>query len=117
MNYPPHGPPQAPPPGPNGWLDITVEHGATQFILMAVQPTIEIDGYPQKRPWGRHVIEMYPGQHMLRVWFDYMGQSGMSQLMVPIWSAQSTVVTYKTPFFVTSSGTLQMVGTRPAGAW
>lgn len=112
-----YGPPQGPPPGQNGWLDITIEHGATQFLLMAVQPTIEIDGHPQKRPWGRHVIEMYPGQHMLRVWFDWMGQSGMSHLQIGIWPGHSTIVTYKTPFFVTSSGTLQMVGSRPAGAW
>ena len=74
----------------NGTLDITLEHGATQFLLMAVQPTIEIDGYPQKRPWGRHMIEMYPGQHRLRVWFDWMGQSGTAELMLGIWSGLST---------------------------
>lgn len=105
------------PPMQHGQLDITTAHGATQLILMAVAPTIEIDGHPQKRPWGRHVFDLWPGQHLLRVWFDYLGRSGMAEMPIGIWAGHATMVRYETPFFATSSGKLQMLGSRPLGTW
>lgn len=101
----------------HGQLDITTSFNPMQFILNAVTPTIEIDGQPQKRPWGRHVIDLWPGQHMLRIWFDYLGRSGLAQTAFGIWAGHATVIRYNSPFFVSSSGTFQMLGSRPLGTW
>ena len=101
----------------HGQLDITTSYNPMQFILSAIAPTIEIDGQPQKRPWGRHVIDLWPGQHMLRVWFDYLGRSGVAQLPITIWAGHATMVRYESPFFVTSSGKMHVLGSRPLGTW
>ena len=101
----------------HGQLDITTSFNPLQFILAAVTPTIEIDGQPQKRPWGRHVIDLWPGQHHLRVWFDYHGRSGVAEVPFGIWAGHATMVRYASPFFVTSRGELQMLGSRPMQTW
>lgn len=99
----------------NGALELHLTYNPLQFILAACTPVIEIDGYRQTRPWGRHVVELAAGNHYLRVWFPYlfMDASGLAATQLPIHPAHVTVVRYEAPFFVTSSGSLHVMGTQP----
>ncbi|NUP12737.1 MAG: hypothetical protein HOW73_42395 [Polyangiaceae bacterium] len=134
MSYsPPQGPwhPQGPgapggygpPPGhgayaQNGYLEIEISFFFMQFLLLLVTPTVVIDGYPQKRPWGRHFIELAPGTHQLHVSFPYLfsSQCGPALAMVPIYPGTVTRMKYSSPFFMFSNGTLAMLGHAPMQA-
>jgi len=104
--------------GQHGQLDIMVAHNPAQWMLTFKQPTIEIDGQQAMRPWGRHLFDLWPGQHTLRVWFpSLMGQGGLAMTQIGIWPGHATMFRYDTPFFIFMAGTLQMLGSRPMGAW
>jgi hypothetical protein len=98
----------------HGQLDLLVEHNPMQFLIPQ-NCMIEIDGYPAARPWGRWIFDLQPGTHMVRVWFSYMGQSGLAVAQVPIQAGWATMMRYDTPFFVFMNGSLQMLGSRPMG--
>jgi hypothetical protein len=97
-----------------GQIDVTVAKGAMQFMIGG-GACIEINGYPQQRPWGRWVFDMQPGMHWVRVWFPYIGMphAGLATLQVPVHPFYATVVRYDTPMIMTSSGTLKMTGSYP----
>lgn len=103
----------------HGQLDITTSFNPTQIFLHGTSATIEIDGQPAPRPWGRWVFDLWPGNHTVRVWFPYMlsSRSGLAAMSVAIWPGHATLVRYEAPFIVLMAGTLQMLGTRPMGAW
>jgi hypothetical protein len=104
---------------PPGWIEIETSFNPLQFILFACTPVIEIDGYRAPRAWGRHAFSLGPGNHSVRVWFPYMFMDtcGMAAAYVPVHPGYSTMVRYEAPFFMTSSGTLRVIGSRPAGGY
>jgi hypothetical protein len=57
---------------PSGQLDITTAFGAAQIFLHGSMAFIEIDGQPTQRPWGRQIFDLWPGMHIVRVWFPYL---------------------------------------------
>ena len=105
-------------PAAGGQLEVTTSFFPLAFILFLVTPTINIDGYPQKRAWGRHVFDLAPGEHHLHVSFPYMfnDKTGPAQARVPIYAGHITTVTYDAPFFMFSDGTMRVVGNRPMQA-
>src|SRR5438045_1682952 len=95
----------------HGQLDIIAEHNPMQFLAPG-NFMIAIDNYPTARPWGRWVFDLQPGNHLVRIWFPYMGESGVALQTVPIQPGWATMIRYTTPFFVFMSGSLQMLGSR-----
>jgi len=104
------------PPPQHGQLDINVTFNPTQFLLHGKTPTIEIDGYPTTRPWGRYCFDLWPGMHLLRVWFPYLfGKAGVGAMQFPVHAGYATMIHYEPPLIVHMSGTLRIVGSRPLG--
>lgn len=99
-----------------GYLDITLDYFPLQWIKSFVTPTIEIDGYPAQKPWGRHVVPLAPGNHHVRVHYPYLfiSQSGLAARVVPIYAGMATMARYEAPWFSFSGGTLNVLSTRPA---
>ena len=102
-----------------GQLDITTGFNPMQFILHGVTPVIEINGQPAPRPWGRQIFDLWPGMYMVRVYFPYLfsSKAGLGAVQVPIQAGYATMLRYESPMFITSSGTIQMLGSRPLGVW
>ncbi len=102
-----------------GQLDITTSFNPMQIFLHGSMCTIEINQQPTYRPWGRHVIDLWPGVYLVRVYFKYLftSQAGLGAVQVHIHPGYATMVRYDTPTFVTSSGNIQILGQRPMGAW
>ena len=99
-----------------GYLDITLDYFPLQWIKSFVTPTLEIDGYPAQKPWGRHVVPLAPGNHHVRVHYPYLfiSQSGLAARVVPIYAGMATMARYEAPWFSFSGGTLNVLSTRPA---
>jgi hypothetical protein len=47
---------------PNGTLEIRTGFFPLAFLLFFCTPTIEIDGVPQRRSWGKSKIDVAPGR-------------------------------------------------------
>jgi hypothetical protein len=97
---------------PMGVLDLNLNFLFLQWILLLVTPHLTINGYPQRRKWGRHFIELPPGTHHVRVSFPYLftDHCGPADAMVPIYPGMATRLDYEAPLIVFMGGTLRMYG-------
>ena len=96
-------------------MAISLEKQFGQFLLYGSYASIEIDGYIQKRLFGQHVFDLAPGNHAVRVWYEYMltSQANLAAAWVPIYAGHDTFVRYETAIIVYSSGTLVLQGHQP----
>ena len=83
-----------------------------QWIAHFVTPNVVINGYPDRRPWGVHRIQLPPGQHHVRVSFPYLFTNDCcpAESMVPIYQGMLTRVDYQIPLVVFANGTIGVYG-------
>lgn len=99
-----------------GRLDLEIDYMFLQWVLIFVTPTVAIDGFPQKRKWGRHFFDLPAGNHHLHVSYPYLFSSrcNPADVVVPIYPGMVTRMRYDTALFVFSNGSLRTLGTFPA---
>jgi hypothetical protein len=88
------------------------------WMLYFCSPRIEIDGATEKRPWGKHRIDMPPGMYGVTVYFPYglLSRAGVARLQVQVQPGCVTQVTYRAPFVIFLSGSIWQLQPRPEGA-
>lgn len=60
-------------------------------------------------PWGESkFIELVPGSHNYKIWFNYSGKSGFAQDCIIVSAGHTFLLEYKTPFTVGQGGKVQM---------
>lgn len=87
--------------GPTGIL-VHTRVFAWAFLLRLFKTTVAIDGVEQILPWGGHTFYTSPGEHEVRVSFDYLGVQRTAensiQVMVPAGSIVR--VSYQSPLLL-----------------
>ena len=95
-----------------GVLELNLTYFPMQWVLNLVTPHVIIDGYPQRRNWGQHFIELPTGQHHVRAAFPYLlsNQCCPAEAMVPIYQGMVTRLFYDTPPLIFMKGTMRLSG-------
>jgi hypothetical protein len=98
-----------------GQLEIHLSFLFLQWIPFLVTPRIVINGYPQNRSWGKHVIDMPPGQYQLEAFFPYFfwSKCGLARQVIAIHPGCVTTVRYSAPFFLFMGGSMSVAPPRP----
>ncbi|HEY1548006.1 MAG TPA: hypothetical protein VGG28_09300 [Kofleriaceae bacterium] len=42
------------------------------WMLLLVHPRVAIDGFVEKRSWGKHAFTLSAGRHVVEAWFPYI---------------------------------------------
>lgn len=61
-------------------------------------------------PWGTRFHELAPGRHSVRAGFHYMWAKslGEDEVEIDVPAGQTTKLTYRSPFLVTSAGSISI---------
>jgi hypothetical protein len=82
------------------------------FLLYLCKVKVSIDnGYEQILRWGENTLNVPPGRHHLRVWFNYItGPTNVGLLEVDVPEGQAVRVVYKTRWMIFLPGKLELEG-------
>jgi hypothetical protein len=99
----------------NGALEIKTGFFPLAFFLFFCTPTIEIDGVPQRRSWGRSKIEVAPGTHRVKIYFRYLfkPECGANEIDVTVAEHQVASINYWMPPWMFARGSLKVVPQLP----
>ncbi|WP_143590667.1 hypothetical protein [Thermoactinospora rubra] len=91
---------------PQSWLVIDIRHHWLAFSLAIITPRLSINGQPVPVRWGRNVIPVVPGQHLLEVYVPWIGRMGL--VREPLWLQPGGTVEleYHAPLTVFNAGAL-----------
>ena len=53
-------------------VEIDLTFSPLIWMLFFVSPRLSIDGVDEKRDWGRNLITLPPGHHVIEAWFPYL---------------------------------------------
>ena len=97
------------PPQTYTGVQIEMSFFPLSFFLYLCTPTVVIDGYPCRRPWGTHYFELPPGQHNIRIFFNYMlmPECGANSINVMVVQGRVSRVVYEMPPWMFSAGAMR----------
>ena len=73
-------------------------------MLFFVSTSVEIDGQPQKQPWGTSTYDLPAGVHNVRVYFNYLfGPAGIGTTQIQIHAGHNSHLSYRPPVFIFST--------------
>jgi hypothetical protein len=66
------------------------------FLLFLCTPTVVINGYSYRVPWGSHYWELQPGYYQVRVFYPYLflPEAGANEINVEVRPGQVTRIDY-----------------------
>ena len=101
---------------PNATIEVKTGFFPLAFLLFLCTPTIEIDGVPEKRAWGRSRFEVAPGKHRVKIYFRYLfkPQCGANEIDVTVDEGQVASVKYWMPPWMFAPGSLKVEAQLPA---
>lgn len=90
-------------------IEVTTGFNPLAFLLYFSTPTIEIDGIPHRRSWGRHVFPVAPGLHTVRVYFRYLfaPEVGDNSIEADVLRGSRSRIRYHMPPWVFAKGSLE----------
>lgn len=93
-------------------IRVNGRHSPLAWLLYATKLTIEIDGAPQRGPWGDRAISVTPGRHEVKVYFKYIAKARCCEAAATVDAGDGQTVTmeYRTPMLMTSPGRLKVLG-------
>ncbi|MDY0217393.1 MAG: hypothetical protein RBS19_10620 [Bacteroidales bacterium] len=79
--------------------------------LFLVKPVVEINDKKNKNSWGLHFYDLPAGEHLIKIYFSYMGHSkcGANQINVKVEEGKTTKITYKMPPWMFKKGAIKEV--------
>ena len=79
---------------PSSGIDVVADFFPLAFFLFFCAPVIEIDGVKHPKTWGRHVFDLPPGEHTVRVYFPYliMAECGANSRTVAVEAGKRVLV-------------------------
>lgn len=85
------------------------------FLLYLCKVKVSIDnGYEQILRWGENTLNVPPGRHHLRVWFNYItGPTNVGEAVVDVPDGQPVRMVYKTRWMIFLPGKLELEGFAP----
>jgi hypothetical protein len=85
------------------------------FLLYLCKVKVSIDnGYEQIVRWGENTLNVPPGRHHLRVWYNYItGPTNVGDLVVDVPEGQPVRVVYKTRWMIFLPGKVEIEGFQP----
>jgi hypothetical protein len=90
-----------------GWLEVKTEFFFMLWILFFVSTGIEVNGQRHRRPWGVTTLELPPGNHQVKIYFNYLfGPAGVSIRNVTVHPGHITRLRYSAPWLVFLSGSV-----------
>jgi hypothetical protein len=97
-------------------LEINTGFFPLAFFLFFCTPTIEIDGVPERRPWGRTRFAVAPGTRRVKIYFRYFfkAECGANEIDVTVGDGQIASVKYWMPPWMYSRGKLEVQPQLPA---
>jgi Protein of unknown function (DUF2510) len=80
------------------------------FLLYLCKPRVAVDNtYEQLLRWGENTLEVPPGQHYLRVWYNYItGPTNVAEIVLDVPDGYPVRVVYKTRWLVFLPGKLEI---------
>ena len=83
-----------------GQLDLNAELGFLGYTRSRCLVNISINGGVVQRGWGRHVFDLPPGHHDVRVSYrGIFGERKPATAVIPIYVGQITVARYSIMYF------------------
>jgi hypothetical protein len=91
-------------------LEIKTGFFPLAFLLFLCTPTIEIDGKPERRSWGKSSFQVSPGSHRIRIFFAYLfkPECGANETDVTIVEGQTIRINYYMPPWMFSRGSIKV---------
>ncbi len=87
------------PPAPQafGQLEIDLGFFPLMWMLFLVTPSVSINGFVERRAWGKHVWTLPAGGYALEAWYPWMfwSRSSAGRCMVNVFPGQVTRVKYR----------------------
>jgi len=59
---------------PESSITVIASHTPIAFLLYFTKFVVEVDGTQHEGPWGQRTVTVVPGQHLVRMWFRYLGR-------------------------------------------
>ncbi len=108
------------PAGPPGGaaIAVTAKYFWLGFFLALFKPVITIDGYRVAGGWGRAVVPVAPGQHLVHAHVPYFlpPEMGPADLPVTVQPGQTLELEYRAPLMAFVRGSLGSPPQRYNGA-
>jgi hypothetical protein len=89
---------------------LTTRRFPLAWLFWTFKTDVSIDGEAAVVPWGTHFYQLAPGRHSIRVGFRFMWgkDMGADEVECDVVQGQTTTVTYRSPFLVTSAGSIRV---------
>jgi hypothetical protein len=88
--------PLPPPPGPTGWLAITVQGSALTSNM--ISPIVRLNGYHVPTRYGENLVPVPPGRWHVDVHCSWMRDYGQAALDCDVAEGQTVPVFYAPPY-------------------
>ena len=98
-----------------GRIELNLAFNPMQLFLHGITPRVLVNGHFLNAHLGRQGFDMPPGGHWVECSFPYLlsDKCCLARMQVPVYPGHVTVVTYQTPTFMFSAGTMRIVQTVP----
>jgi hypothetical protein len=80
------------------------------WTLLLVRPRVSIDGFVEKRSWGKHAFTLSAGRHVIEAWFPYIfpGKTCRGSIELVVAAGRSYKLRYR-PTWLFLSGKIVVV--------
>lgn len=84
---------------PNCTIIIRLEYFPLAFIYAMLTPTLEVNGYKEKRDWGMHTLYVAPGRYLVAASYPWIftNECGKNYVDFVIHPGETKIVTYTAP--------------------
>lgn len=91
-------------------IELNAKHNPMALLFYLTKLRVLVDGQPQPGlGWGRHTVEVPPGQHQVDISFNYLGQGrGPASTTVNAVEGQTVHVRYRMPSFMFAKGRIKV---------
>lgn len=91
-------------------LIVVLEHNPLAFIYGMLTPTLEINGYKEKRSWGAHTIHVAPGRYLISASYPWFlnEECGKNSVDFVIHPGETRIIRYRTPIIRYVQGSMSV---------
>ena len=96
------------PPSTQSGVFITTQRFPLAWLFWTFKTDVSIDEETVVVPWGTHFFNLAPGRHRIRIGFHYLWAKdmGADEIECEIERGATITLTYRSPFLVTSKGSI-----------
>ncbi len=98
----------------NAHVEIDLTFSPLVWMLYVVSPRLSIDGVVEKRGWGRNLVTLPAGRHVIEAWFPYIfpGEVCRGSIAIDLAEGRSYKLRYR-PARLFLSGKITVLDEQP----